>query len=64
MKVNGEYHTPATLLLAKNPGTPWIRGWVGPRAIPDILDKRHLFLSMVISVLYKYTASTFSAEMS
>jgi hypothetical protein len=43
MEVNDEYQIPATLLLGRNPCTPWIRGWVRPRVIPDISDNRLLF---------------------
>jgi len=34
--VSGQLHAPAALTPKERaPGTPWIRGWVGPRAVLD-----------------------------
>lgn len=64
MELNGEYHTPSTLLLGRKPGTPWIKAGWAPEPFQTFQTRDISFLYMVISVLYKYTASTFSAEMS
>jgi hypothetical protein len=39
MDVSGQLHASATL----PPGTHWIRGWVGPRAILDSVEKKIFF---------------------
>jgi hypothetical protein len=40
MEVSGQLHAPAALLQA--PGTHWIGGWVGPRAVLDAVAKRKI----------------------
>jgi len=41
MEVSGQLHAPAALPLGEiAPGTHWIGGWVGPRAICDAVVKR------------------------
>jgi hypothetical protein len=42
MKVSDQLHAPATLFPGKNPGTHWIGGWVGPRAVLDAVLKRKI----------------------
>jgi hypothetical protein len=43
MEVSGQLHTPATLPPGKEPpGTHWIGGWVGPRAVLDAVVKRKI----------------------
>jgi hypothetical protein len=42
MKVGGKLHAPAALHLEENPVTPWIWGWVGPRACLELLEKRKI----------------------
>lgn len=39
MKVSGYLHASVTLSGGKDTGTYWVGGWVGPRAILDILEK-------------------------
>jgi hypothetical protein len=41
MEVNGELHA----LAAVSPATQRVVGWVGPTAVPDILEKRESLLS-------------------
>ena len=43
MEVSGQHHTLAAVPRGKNPGTPWIGGWVGHRDALDVLEKS-LFL--------------------
>jgi hypothetical protein len=43
MGVSGQPHAPAALYpRGKNPGTQWIRGWVGPRAGLDAEARREI----------------------
>jgi hypothetical protein len=43
MEVSGQLHARAALLLGKvPPGTHWIGGWVGPRAVLDAVVKRKI----------------------
>jgi hypothetical protein len=43
MEVNGQLHTPAILPPEKKPpGTHWIGGWVGHRAVLDVVVKRKI----------------------
>jgi hypothetical protein len=44
MEVSGQFHALATLPLPREigPGTPWIGGWVGPRAGLDVVVKRKI----------------------
>jgi len=40
MEMSGQLHTPAALPPGKGtPGTHWIGGWVGPRAILNAVVK-------------------------
>jgi hypothetical protein len=40
MEVSGQLHVPAALLPRdRDPGTDWIGGWVGPRAVLDAVMK-------------------------
>jgi hypothetical protein len=42
--VTGQIHTPATLILVKEPPSIcWVCGWVGSRASLDVLMKRFVF---------------------
>jgi hypothetical protein len=43
MEVSGELHAPAALTPGEEPpGTNWIGGWVGPRAVLDAVLKRKI----------------------
>jgi hypothetical protein len=43
MQVSGQLHAPAALPPRERaPGTHWIGGWVGPRAILDAVVKRRI----------------------
>jgi hypothetical protein len=43
MEVSSQLHAPATLpLKERDPGTHWIGGWVGPRAVLDVVVKRKI----------------------
>jgi hypothetical protein len=43
MEVSGQLHAPAALLpMERAPGTNWIGGWVGPRAVLDEVVKRKI----------------------
>jgi hypothetical protein len=43
MEVSGQLHAPAALLPRKEPpATHWIGGWVGPRAVLDVVVKRKI----------------------
>jgi hypothetical protein len=43
MEVSGQLHAPAALPPRERaPGTHWIGGWVGPRAVPDVVVKRKI----------------------
>jgi hypothetical protein len=42
MEVSGQLHAPAALPQGKSPGTHWIGGWVGSRAILDAVVKRKI----------------------
>jgi hypothetical protein len=45
MEVNGQLHTSATLTMGARPlQTHCIRGWVGPRASLDSMEKKNLLL--------------------
>jgi hypothetical protein len=54
--VSGQLHAPAALPGEIVPGTHWIGGWVGPRAVLDTVVKRkiHIFLGMSGNILKKY----------
>jgi hypothetical protein len=40
MEVSGQLHAPAAYLQGKSPGTHWIGGWMGPRAVLGAVVKR------------------------
>jgi hypothetical protein len=43
MEVSGQLHAPAALPPGKEaPSTPWTGGWVGPRAVLDVVVKRKI----------------------
>jgi hypothetical protein len=42
MEVSGQFHAPATLTQERAPGTHWIGGWVGPRAVLDAVVKKKI----------------------
>jgi hypothetical protein len=43
MEVSGQLHAPATLPPGERaPGTYWLGGWVGPRAVLDTVVKRKI----------------------
>jgi hypothetical protein len=42
MEVIGQLHDPAALPQEKDPGTYWIGGWVGSRAVLDAVVKRKI----------------------
>jgi hypothetical protein len=42
MEVSGQLHAPAALPPEKAPGTHWIGGWVGPRAVLEAVVKRKI----------------------
>jgi hypothetical protein len=43
MEVSGQLHAPAALPPKERaPGTHWIGGWVGPRAVLDAVVKRKI----------------------
>jgi hypothetical protein len=43
MEASGQFHAPAALSPRERaPGTHWIEGWVGPRAILDTMAKRKI----------------------
>jgi hypothetical protein len=42
MEVSGQLHAPAALPPGRAPGTNWIGGWVGPRAVLDAVVKRKI----------------------
>jgi hypothetical protein len=42
MEASGQLHAPAALPLGKAPGTHWIGGWVGIRAVLDAVVKRKI----------------------
>jgi hypothetical protein len=42
MEVTGQLHAPAAFPPGKAPGTHWIGGWVGPRAVLDAAVKRKI----------------------
>jgi hypothetical protein len=43
MEVSGQLHAPAALTPRERaPGTHWIGGWVGPRAVLDAVVKRKI----------------------
>jgi hypothetical protein len=43
MEVSGQLHAPAALPpRERNPGTHWIGGWVGTRAVLDAVVKRKI----------------------
>jgi hypothetical protein len=43
MEVSGQLHASAALPSGKEPpGTHWIGGWVGPRAVLDAVVKRKI----------------------
>jgi hypothetical protein len=43
MEVSGQFHAPAALLPKEGaPGTHWIGGWVGSRAVLDAVVKRKI----------------------
>jgi hypothetical protein len=43
MGVSGQLHAPTALPPGKEPaGTHWIGGWVGPRAVLDVVVKRKI----------------------
>jgi hypothetical protein len=43
MEVSGQLHAPAASLPRERaPGTYWIGGWVGPRAVLDAMVKRKI----------------------
>jgi hypothetical protein len=42
MEVSGQLHAPIALTQRKAPGTLWIGGWVGPRAVLDAVVKRKI----------------------
>jgi hypothetical protein len=49
MEVTGQFHTPSALLPGERaPDTHWIRGWVGPRAGLDDVEKRKFLLLLEI----------------
>jgi hypothetical protein len=45
MEVSGQLHAPTALTQRKAPGTHWIGGWVGPRAVLDALVKKKLLIT-------------------
>jgi hypothetical protein len=42
MGVSGQFHAQASLPSRKEPITHWIGGWVGPRAVLDVVVKRKI----------------------
>ena len=46
MKVRGQYHAPVALDPAKEPGTHWIKGWVGPHSRPGRFWRKQNLLPM------------------
>jgi hypothetical protein len=42
MEVSGQLHEQAALPPAKAPDTHWIGGWVGPRAVLEVVVKRKI----------------------
>jgi hypothetical protein len=42
MEVSGQLHAPAALPPGKSPGTHWIAGWMGPRAVLNAVVKRKI----------------------
>jgi hypothetical protein len=43
MEVSDQLHAPARFIpMEKAPGTLWIGGWVGPRAVLDAVVKRKI----------------------
>jgi hypothetical protein len=42
MEVSDQLHAPAALPPGKEPGTHWIGGWVGPRAVLNTVVKRKI----------------------
>jgi hypothetical protein len=42
MEVSGQLHAPAALPPERDPGTHWIGGWVGPRAVLDAVVKKKI----------------------
>jgi hypothetical protein len=42
MEVGGQLHSPAALPPGKEPMAHWIGGWVGPRAVLDMVVKRKI----------------------
>jgi hypothetical protein len=45
--VSGQYHTPANLPSRKNPSIHRVEGWVGSRAVVDVLGKRKNLLPLL-----------------
>jgi hypothetical protein len=39
MEVSGQLHAPVALRNPLPPITNWVGGWVGPRAVPNALEK-------------------------
>jgi hypothetical protein len=42
MEVSGQLHAAAALPRERAPGTHWIGGWLGPRAVLDPVVKRKI----------------------
>jgi hypothetical protein len=42
MEVSDQLHAPAALPRERDPGTLCIGGWVGPRAVLDVVVKRKI----------------------
>jgi hypothetical protein len=52
MEVSGQLHTPAALHPRERaPGTHWIGGWEGPRAVPDAVVKRKISLQEIFKII-------------
>ena len=52
MGVGGQRHAPAVLLAGKRPGTHFITGWVGPRAVLTVAENIAIFLYFILSVVF------------
>jgi hypothetical protein len=66
MKVSGQLHAPAALSPRERaPGTHWIGGWVGPRAVLDAVVKRKIHTPTgTRNIDHKPVAQRYTTELS
>jgi hypothetical protein len=57
MEVRGQRYAPAALPPRKNPGAHVTGGWMGPKAVLDVLEKKCISCSS-----YTHTHTSFRCE--